>query len=142
MSGMPALPASVRPPRAFRVARPCAAVSSSPSPLTPKSILTLFLGAAAVGLSPAALADDAAVESLLKKSNCLKCHAVDKKKEGPSFRDTAAKYRGKADAEAKLVAFLTTNPKVKIDGRDESHDSLKTRNDADVRDVVRWILSR
>lgn len=141
MSGMPALPGSARPRGAFRFAGPHAAISSSPAP-TPNSILTLLLGAAAVGLSPAVLADDAAVESLLKKSNCLKCHAVDKKKEGPSFRDTAAKYRGKADAEAKLVSFLTTSPKVKIDGRDESHDSLKTRNDADVRDVVRWILSR
>lgn len=141
MSGMPALPESARSGGAFRFAGSHVAISSSPAP-TPNSILTLLLGAAAVGLSPAVLADDAAVESLLKKSNCLKCHAVDKKKEGPSFRDTAAKYRGKSDAETKLVAFLTTSPKVKIDGRDESHDSLKTRNDADVRDVVRWILSR
>ena len=100
--------------------------------------IALPLVALALALPGIASAD----EALAKKNNCLKCHAVDKKKEGPSFRDTAAKYRGKADAEAKLVAFLTTNPKVKIDGRDESHDSLKTRNDADVRDVVRWILSR
>ena len=105
--------------------------------------LALAVGASmALAGSPAVLADDASVESLMKKSNCFKCHAVDKKKEGPSFRDTAVKYKGKADSEAKLVSFLTTNPKVKVDGRDESHDSLKTKNDADVKDAVRWILSR
>jgi cytochrome c len=104
--------------------------------------VALVIGAIlAIGAAPAR-ADDAAAEALMKKSNCLKCHAVDKKKEGPAFRDTAAKYKGKADAEAKLVAFLTTNPKVKVEGREESHDSLKTKNDADVKDVVRWILSR
>ena len=102
----------------------------------------LAIGATLAFDATPARADDAAAESLMKKSNCFKCHAVDKKKEGPAFRDTAAKHKGKADAEAKLVAFLTTNPKVKVEGREESHDSLKTKNDADVKDVVRWILSR
>jgi cytochrome c len=106
------------------------------------SLPTVVVATLALIATPLARADDAAAESLMKKSNCFKCHAVDKKKEGPAFRDTAAKYKGKADAEAKLVAFLTTNPKVKVDGRDESHDSLKTKNDADVKDVVRWVLSR
>lgn len=40
---------------------------------------------------------------LAKKSNCLVCHTVDKKKVGPSFRDVAAKYRGDAEAEARLA---------------------------------------
>ena len=133
MSGMPALPGSARSRGAFRFAGSHAA-TSSPAP-TPNSILTLLLGAAAVGLSPAVLADDAAVESLLKKSNCLKCHAVDKKKEGPSFMDTAAKYRGKADAEAKLVAFLTTNPKVKIDGHDEEQNGRESCREREYRYV-------
>ena len=63
-------------------------------------------------------ADDAAAEALLKKSKCLTCHAVDKKKDGPSFKETAARYKGKPDAEAKLVTHLTTNPKVKVDGKE------------------------
>jgi hypothetical protein len=29
-----------------------------------------------------------------------------------------------------------------VDGKEEEHDSLKTKNDADVMNVVRWILSR
>ena len=96
----------------------------------------------ALGAAPAARADDAAVESLMKKSNCFKCHAVDKKKDGPSFKETAAKYKGKADAEAKLYTHLTTNPKVKIDGKEEEHDSLKTKDDAQIREVIRWVLAK
>ena len=96
----------------------------------------------ALGAAPVAPADDAAVEALMKKSNCFKCHAVDKKKDGPSFKETAAKYKGKADAEAKLYTHLTTNPKVKIDGKEEEHDSLKTKDDAQIREVIRWILAK
>lgn len=91
-------------------------------------------------------ADDAAAEALLKKSNCFKCHALDKKKDGPPFRETAKKYRekhpDKADAEQKLYTHLTTNPKIKIDDKEELHESLKTKNEADIRSVVRWILAR
>ena len=86
--------------------------------------------------------DAAAAEALAKKSGCLKCHAVDRKKDGPSFKETAAKYKGKADGEDKLVAHLTTNPKIKVDGKEELHDSLKTKDEAAVKNVVRWILSR
>ncbi|CAG0969570.1 Cytochrome c-551 [Burkholderiales bacterium] len=96
----------------------------------------------AVAPVPSARADEAAVESLMKKSNCMKCHAVDKKKDGPAFKQIAAKYKGKADAEATLVKAVTTGPKVKIDGVEETHDSLKTKNDAEVREVVKWILAR
>jgi cytochrome c len=72
----------------------------------------------------------------------MKCHSVTAKKEGPPFKETAAKYKGKADAEQKLFVHLTTNPKVKVDGKEEEHESLKTKNDADVRNVVQWILSQ
>ena len=94
-------------------------------------------------LSSSVFAVDAdAAQALAKKEGCLKCHAIDKKKDGPSFRETAAKYKGKADAEEKLYVHLTTNPKVKVDGKEESHDSLKTKDDAQIREVIKWILSR
>ena len=105
-----------------------------------------YLMILAVLLSGGALiadaADDAAAEALAKKSGCLKCHSVDKKKDAPSYKEIAAKYKGKADAEQKLFTHLTTNPKVKVDGKDEAHDSLKTKNDAEVKNVIGWILSR
>ena len=87
-------------------------------------------------------ADDAAAEALMKKSGCFKCHSIDKKKDGPAYKEVAAKYKGKADAKDKLFTHLTTNPKVKIDGKEETHDSLKTKNDADVRNVVDFVLTR
>jgi cytochrome c len=96
----------------------------------------------ALASAGAAAQDVGAAEALMKKSGCLKCHSVSAKKEGPPFRETAAKYKGKADAEAALVKHLTTNPKIKVDGKEELHDSLKTKSDADVINVVRYILSR
>jgi cytochrome c len=90
----------------------------------------------------AADVDAGAAEALAKKSGCLKCHSVDKKKDAPSFKETAGKYKGKADAEQKLVTHLTTNPKVKVDGKEEEHSNLKTKNDAEIKNVVGWILTR
>ncbi len=40
---------------------------------------------------------------LAQAKGCLVCHAVDKKVIGPAWKDVAAKYRGDATAEAKLV---------------------------------------
>ena len=87
-------------------------------------------------------ADDAAAEALIKKSKCLTCHSVDKKKDGPSYKEVAAKYKGKPDAEQKLYTHLTTHPKVKVDGKEETHESLKTTNESEIRNVIGWILSR
>ncbi len=86
--------------------------------------------------------DADAAQALMKKSNCGKCHALDKKKDGPAYKETAKKNQGKADAEQKLYTHLTTNPKVKVEGKEEEHANLKTKKEADVRNVVRWILSR
>jgi len=101
---------------------------------------------AAVMLAGGALiadaADDAAAEALMKKSGCANCHSVDKQKDGPAFKSVAAKYKGKADAEQKLVTHLTTSPKVKIDGKEQTHPTLKTTNEADVKNVAQWVLSR
>jgi len=97
-----------------------------------------------MGLAPVAMgqADDAAAEALARKSGCLKCHSVAQKKDAPSYKEVAAKYKGQADAEQKLVAFLSTNSKIKIDGKEGEHDMLKTKNEADVRNVVKWVLTR
>jgi len=72
----------------------------------------------------------------------MKCHAVSAKKEGPSFKDVAAKYKGKPDGVAAVTKQITANPKMKIDGREELHDALKTKNEAEIKNVVAYILSR
>lgn len=99
-----------------------------------------FTGAALA--AQAQTVDVAAAEALAKKSNCTKCHSVDKKKDGPPYRDTAAKYKGKADAEAKLVKHITTGPKIKIDGIEEDHQIVKTKDEAEILNLVRYVLSR
>ena len=95
-----------------------------------------------IAFSSQAAVDVAAAEALAKKSNCLKCHSVDKKKDGPAYKEVAAKYKGNPDAEKKLFIHVTTNPTVKIDGKEEKHESLKTKDDAEIRNVIGWILSR
>src|SRR6266568_1592247 len=61
----------------------------------------IVLIAAAVSLcSGAALAADA--EQLLKEKACLSCHTLDKKLVGPAYKEVAAKYKSRKDAEAYL----------------------------------------
>ena len=86
--------------------------------------------------------DADAAQALLKKSDCGKCHAVDKKKDGPSYKETAAKLKGKAGAEDEVYKHLTSAPKVKIDGKEEEHKMVKSKDEAEVRNLARWILSR
>lgn len=90
----------------------------------------------------AAEVDAEAAQALAKKSGCLKCHSIDKKKDAPSYKEIAVKYKGKADAEDKLYKHATTNPKVKVDGKEETHDSPKTKDEKEIRNLVRWILTR
>ena len=57
------------------------------------SALSTLAGLVLVVLSGTAVAavDEAAALALARKSDCLKCHSVDKKKDGPSYKETAAK---------------------------------------------------
>lgn len=85
---------------------------------------------------------DAAV-SLAKKSDCLKCHAVDKDKKAASFKSIAEKWKGKADAQAKLTESITKGPKVKLkDGSEEVHKAVASQDANEIKNVVDWILSR
>ena len=105
-------------------------------------IATVLTLTGAAFAAQAQAVDVVAAEALAKKSNCTKCHSVDKKKDGPPFKETAAKYKGKADAEAKLIKHITTGPKVKIDGIEEDHQIVKTKDDAEILNLVRYVLSR
>jgi cytochrome c len=107
-----------------------------------KFILAGAVLALAATAASAQSVDVGAAEALAKKSGCMKCHSVSAKKEGPSFRETAAKYKGKSDAVASLYTHLTTNPKVKVDGNEERHESPKTKNEAEIKNLIAYILSR
>ena len=86
--------------------------------------------------------DVTAAEKLLESSKCGKCHSLDKQKDGPAYKKTAAKYKGKTDGEAKLFTHLTTGPMVEIDGVKEEHTKIKSIDEAAIKNVGRYILSR
>ncbi len=92
-----------------------------------KSILIAVVAAAA--LTGAGVAS--AQEALAKSSGCMTCHDVSAKKVGPSFKDVAAKYKGKADAEATLVKAITEG---------KGHPASKAKPE-DVTKLVKWILA-
>ena len=101
----------------------------------------------ALSVTFAAQAVDAeAAKALAKQNNCLKCHAIDKEKEGPAFKKVAEKYKGKADAQAKLVNHLTSGEKAKFpDGHEEEHKIVKTNPPKDieqVKNLADWVLSQ
>ena len=61
----------------------------------------VLIASAAVSLcSGAVLAADA--QQLLKEKACLSCHTLDKKLVGPAYKEVAAKYKSRKDAEAYL----------------------------------------
>ena len=91
----------------------------------------------------AAGADQDAAMALMKKNDCTKCHAADKDKKGPAYKKVAAKYKGKADAEATLIKFVTTPSKVKLsDGSEEEHKNLDAKDAKGVKNVVEWVLAQ
>jgi len=86
--------------------------------------------------------DPAAAESLARQNGCLKCHSVDKAKEGPAYKEVAAKYKGKPGAEERLIQHITTGEKAKFpDGHEEEHKIIKTKDPAELKNLVGWILS-
>lgn len=104
-------------------------------------ILTAVLGLALAATAHAAI-DAEAAQALAKKSDCFKCHSVDKKKDAPSFKETAKKYKDKADAEDKLTKHVTMNPMIEVDGKKEEHRAVKTKDPAEIKNLVQWVLSQ
>lgn len=90
--------------------------------------IMILVAAAALAVPLGALAQDAG-EAAAKKLGCLKCHSVSADKDGPSFKKSAAKYKGDP---AKLQAFLKS-------GKDK-HAVVKS--DSDAKSIAAYILSR
>ena len=84
---------------------------------------------AAVPLDPAELA---------RRKACLSCHGVEKRIVGPSFKEVAARYRGQAGIEAKLVE------KLRRGSRDAWGPIPMPPNpdlpEQDARTLVQWVL--
>lgn len=105
----------------------------------------LLTGLVAMVMHPAAAqnVNEDAAEALAKAGKCFKCHSLDRAKKAPSFKRIAAKYAGKGNAEALLTKHLSGSTTVKVeDGGDEEHEPPPAKDAADMRNLVKWILSR
>jgi cytochrome c len=91
-------------------------------------LITIAL-VSAVGLAAAGIARAEDGAALAQKSGCMTCHAVDAKKMGPAFKDVAAKFKGKSDAD--VVAAIKASKR---------HASIKASDD-DLKAIGKWILS-
>lgn len=77
---------------------------------------TMMAACLAAGVLAAGVAQAQSGADLLKSKGCLGCHAFDKKKVGPAFKDVAGKYKGNADAIGALAGKMASgkgHPKVK-----------------------------
>ncbi|MBI3903534.1 MAG: c-type cytochrome [Nitrosomonadales bacterium] len=102
------------------------------------SIRYLVALAAGLVLSGTAFAGDG--EALAKKSNCVTCHAIDKKAVGPAFKDVAAKYKDDKGAEATLEKKVRSGGGGNW-GKMPMPATAKTVSDDDIKSIVQWILS-
>jgi len=106
------------------------------------SIATLMAGTLLLAAPSAQAADEEAAKALARENKCLTCHGISKDKDGPSFKKSAEKYKGKADAEAALSKHLTSGAKIKLpDGTEEAHKIVKA-DPAQLKNLVQWILAQ
>jgi len=98
-----------------------------------------------VGSFSHAEVDVEAAKALARQNNCLKCHAIDKDKDGPAYKKVAEKYKGKPGAEARLVEHIMSGEKAKFpDGHEEEHKIVKTsppKDMAQIKNLVQWVLA-
>ncbi len=111
--------------------------------MKPANLVCIAAIALAAPLSAHAFDEDAA-KALAKKNDCFKCHAIDKTKKGPSYKKIAAKYKGKeAEGEQKIIKNITTGPTVKLeDGTEEEHKIIDTKDQAEIKNLIQWILAQ
>lgn len=96
-----------------------------------KFVFTVAAAVATIALASPAVA--APADDIIAKEKCSKCHTATTTKKGPSWASVAEKYKGKTDAEAKIVDMLKTG------GKDD-HNKVAA-SDADLKAVAAIVLS-
>jgi cytochrome c len=103
----------------------------------------IVAGLFAFSFNATAAVDVEAAKSLARANNCFKCHGETKEKDGPAYNKVAAKYKGKPDAEAKLIHHVTSGEKAKFpDGHEEDHKNIQGKaSPEEIKNLIDWILS-
>ena len=83
-----------------------------------------------------------ASQALATQADCMVCHALDKKLIGPSFRDVAAKYKGRADAPALLAAQVRKGSKGVWGPMPMPATAPARVGDADLKTLISWVLKQ
>ncbi len=94
--------------------------------------------------SPAKSADSSDTLALAQKSGCLACHSVEKKVVGPAWKDVSAKYKGDAEAKARLIAKVKAGGKgnwTEVTGGVPMPPYSPRVADADIETLVTFVLS-
>jgi cytochrome c len=97
-------------------------------------LLALVAAVGTVAITAPAFAD----EGLAKEKKCTTCHAADKAKVGPSYKDVAKKYAGQKDAEAKLAGVIVKGGKGSFG--DTPMPPTAGISEADAKKLATWIL--
>lgn len=106
------------------------------------SIVSVLIAVCAVQSGPVLAQVDAdAAQSLAKKGNCFKCHAIEKRKKAPSYREIAAKQKVRPNALEELYRHMHGEALVKTDEGDEPHAPPPDASKAEKENLIRWILS-
>ncbi len=106
-----------------------------------KALLLSIAAAGSMLVASQSYAVDAdAAKALAQKSGCLACHSVDKPVLGPAYKDVAAKYKGDASAEAKLVAKVKAGGSG-VWGKNPMPPMGGQVKEADIKTIVQWVLS-
>ena len=81
----------------------------------------VLVSLAILSVQPCAFAiDKEDAQSLARQNGCFKCHGIDKKKDGPAYKDVALQYKKDAEAPAKLYRHVTVSSTVLFfDGHEE-----------------------
>lgn len=102
-----------------------------------KSIAVSMIAAASMMVAGSVMA--AEMPELAKKSNCVSCHAMDKKLVGPAWVEIAKKYKGDPGAEAKLITKVAKGGGGAWGSMPMPPNSPRV-SDADIKTLVKFIM--
>ncbi len=102
-----------------------------------KSIVVSMIAAAGLMVAGSAMAVD--MPEIAKKNNCTSCHAIDKKVVGPAWMEISKKYKGQADAEAKLITKVAKGGSGSFGSMPMPPNAPKV-SEADIKTRVEFIL--
>jgi cytochrome c len=105
----------------------------------PAAVLGL---AAAFGFASPAAHAQAKIEDTMIKAGCLACHTKDKKLVGPAYKDVAAKYKGQADAVAKLAEKVRKGSQGVWGPVPMPPTTPDKISDADLKVAIEWALKQ